>query len=65
MIGSGCTLDKRLEQLTNISNVEIIAGIAIADAKRVRSDGKYGSDYIKNKYNTELFTIISDRDYVW
>lgn len=62
MIGSGVSLDKRLERLMAIAHVDLVAVIAIVDSKTKREDGMYGSKYIEEKYSTKVYTLISDED---
>ncbi len=62
MIGSGLSLNQRLEQLLTIAKVEVVAVIAIVDAKAQREDGVSGSEYIERKYGTKVYTLISDED---
>ncbi len=62
MIGSGNSLDIRLEKLTSNFDVELSAVVVIADACSLRSDGISGSEYISKKYGVKVFSIISDED---
>ncbi len=62
MIGSGLSLDQRLEQLLTVAKVEVVAVIAIVDAKAHREDGVSGSEYIERKYDTKVYALISDED---
>lgn len=62
MIGSGISLDQRLERLMAIADVDLVAVIAIVDQKAQREDGICGTEYIEEKYSTKVFTLISDED---
>ncbi len=62
MIGSGDSLDARLENLCSKFDVKICAVIVIADSGSVRSDGVSGSEYICKKYGAKVLSIISDED---
>jgi len=62
MIGSGDSLDARLEGLSSKYDIKVSAVIVIADAGSLRLDGGCGSEYICKKYGTRVFSIISDDD---
>ena len=62
IIGSGDSLDARLEKITSSFDVKISAVIVIADCSSPRSDGICGSEYISKKYGAKVLSIISDED---
>lgn len=62
MIGSGVSLDQRLGQLLTTAKVDVVAVIAIVDAKAQREDGVCGAEYIAKKYATKVYTLVSDED---
>ena len=62
MIGSGDSLDARLESMCSKYGVKVSAVIVIADAGSLRSNGVNGSEYIRKKYGAKVLSIISDED---
>ena len=63
LMSSGKTLDERLERLLRRYNIEIAAIIVIADRKILSDDQTMiGSDKIAQKYNTKVYSIITDQD---
>lgn len=63
LMSSGKTLMNRLEQITQIADIEIAAVIVIAD-RMVCDDasGKIGSKLIEERYHTKVYSIISEDD---
>lgn len=61
MIGTGAEIDMRIEKLLKNVNVEIAGVIVIADTMSV-NNGQCGCDYIREKYSTEVYSLISDDD---
>lgn len=62
IIGTGESLDKRLEYLIKEFGVKIESVIAIVNLKSKRTDGLTGEEYISNKYGTTIHTLISDEN---
>lgn len=62
LMGTGKTLERRLEQLRAVADVEIAAVIVIADRKITTRDGITGSERIAKKYHTQVHSVITDED---
>lgn len=63
LMSSGQTLDARLERLLARYDIEIAAIIVIADRKILSDDQTMiGSEKIAQKYNTKVYSIITDQD---
>lgn len=62
MIGSGKTLDMRLNTLISEFDVDIVAVISIVDVKTQNDIGISGSDFLQQKYGAKIYTLVSDRD---
>lgn len=62
VIGSGITLDERLEYLTKNFEVNVSAVIAIISLQSKSNNGMSGEGYIRQKYNTTVYTLITDQD---
>lgn len=62
VIGSGRSLDTRLEFLIAEYGVDVVAVLCIVDSKTVRNDNCIGSEYIGNKYGVKIYTLVSDSD---
>lgn len=62
MMGSGATLSGRLDRLLELARVEIAAVIIIADANSAAENGMTGSAFIAEKYHTQVYSVITDKD---
>ncbi|MBE5949883.1 MAG: helix-turn-helix domain-containing protein [Lachnospiraceae bacterium] len=63
LISSGQTLSERLEHILKLANIEIAAVIVIADRMICRdSQVGIGSKMIEEKYNTKVYSIITEED---
>ena len=62
MIGSGKSLERVLDYLLFEFGVEIVAVISIVDMQTLRDGNKSGSAYIQQKYNTKIYTLVTDED---
>ncbi len=62
MIGSGYSLDSRLEHLQTTAKIDVAAVITIADTRIFNQDGTSGTEYIEKKYSTKVYTLITDDD---
>lgn len=63
LISSGQTLSERLEHILKLANIEIAAVIVIADRMICRdSQVGIGSKMIEEKYNTRVYSIITEED---
>ncbi len=62
VIGSGRTLDERLDFLTREFGVEIAAVVAIVNRKTMRTDAMCGGDYISQTYKIDVYTLLADED---
>lgn len=62
MIGSGLSLDARLERLQSVAKIDVAAVMTIVDTKAISQDGLSGTDYIEKKYSTKVYTLITDDD---
>ena len=62
LMSSGKTLMSRLEQIKQLADIEIAAVIVIADRKICSEEGAIGSKLIEERYNTKVYSIISDED---
>lgn len=63
LISSGKTLSERLDTIINQANVQIAAVVVIAD-RMVQQDteGVIGSRLIEEKYDTKLYSVITEKD---
>ncbi len=62
-MSSGQTLDERLERLLGRYDIKIAAIIVIADRKIISADQTLvGSKKITPKYNTNVYSIITEQD---
>ena len=62
VIGSGNSLDARLESLISEHGVDVVAVLCIVDSQTERKDNNIGSEYIRNKYGVGIYTLVSDSD---
>lgn len=62
MIGSGSSLENMFEYLTSELGADIVAVITIIDTQALRDEEKMGSAYIQQKYNTKVYTLVTDED---
>ncbi len=63
LISSGRTLSERLEHILKLANVEIAAVIVIADRMVcTENQADIGSRLIEEKYNTKVYSIITEED---
>ena len=62
LIGSGNAINPCLETLTNEYDVEISAVICIIDTHMQNPETQSGTEQIKAKYHTDVFTMITDKD---
>lgn len=62
VIGSGNSLDKRLESLTATYGADVVAVLCIVDSRSLRDDKSIGSEYIRSKYGVDVYTLVSDND---
>lgn len=62
MIGSGLSLDARLERLRSTAKVDVAAVMTIVDTRAINQAGTSGTDYIEKKYSTKVYTLITDDD---
>lgn len=62
MIGSGKTIDERLNRLTKEHDVNIVAVISIVDTKAHNKYDISGSDLLLQKYGARVYTLVSDND---
>lgn len=62
VMGSGATLSSRLDRLLGLARVDIAAVIVIADASTAADNDMTGSVLIAEKYHTQVYSVITDRD---
>lgn len=62
VIGSGQTMDARLERLVGDYGIQVAAVMAIADTQELHESGLCGSAYIRKKYQTVVCTLITNAD---
>ena len=62
MIGSGKTMDERLDELKKEFGVNIVAAISIVDTKAYNENAIFGSDLLQQKYGAKVYTLVTDCD---
>lgn len=62
MIGSGKTMDERLNKIKEEYAVNIVAVISIVDTKAYNENAISGSDLLQQKYGAKVHTLVTDCD---
>lgn len=57
---TGITLEQRIDQLKSIADINVMAVIVVVNRKTQMDNS--GEDRIRNKYNAEVYSIITDKD---